>query len=282
MNNKTTPCRQVRLALGLSQKEFSAQIQVAKQTIVDIEGRRGTYAKRIPMGLARRIAAVSGAHPNFLISQDGKARSSELVEGRYEPYSERHAALWKAAAQDREHSEDGPHPLILEAVWTVASALVAADEQGPLRASVLWEELKDVLHKRRLPPSSSSKLGLSLATAMSRHSARRRSLRRRISADALDQFHPLTIIQLAQQEDGQKLLTLSGIVQTAAELADSENTREEADALKRLSKALRDRGRRILKQSTPRRAVPNQAIATVKKGPRNPLKRKTSAPKRRR
>jgi DNA-binding XRE family transcriptional regulator len=280
MNNKTTPCRQVRLALGLSQKEFSAQVQVAKQTIVDIEGRRGTYAKRIPVGLARRIAAISGAHPNSLVSQDGRAKSSELVDGRYEPYSERHAALWKAMAQDRMHSDDGPHPLIGEAVWTVASALVAADELGPLRASVLWEELQDVLNKRRLP--ASSKLGLSLGAGMSRHSAKRRSLGRGISTDGLDQFHPLTIIQLAQQEHGQKLLTLSGIVQTAAELAESEKTQEEASALRSLSKLLRQRGLLMLKESSPPQPSPKQALVAGGTAPRKTLKRKTCAPKRRR
>lgn len=280
MNNKSTPCRQVRLALGLTQKEFSAQVQVAKQTIVDIEGRRGTYADRIPLGLARRIAVISGAHPNSLVSQNGRAESSELVDGRYEPYSERHAALWKALAEDRDPREDGPHPLIWDAIWTVGSALVAADAKGPLRAAVLWEELRDVVEKQRKPVSG--RTGLSLGAAMATHLAQRAKLRRGMPATGLDELNPLTLIKLAGQEDGDRLITLSGIARALAGLASSANSPKEAKALLRAEQLLRQRGRSLLKRK-PRNLKSKRSLTNkTKKAPKANSRTRTTAPKRRR
>jgi DNA-binding XRE family transcriptional regulator len=279
MITKPTPCRQVRLALGLTQKEFAAQIQVAKQTIVDIEGRRGTYAERIPQGLARRIAVISGAHPNSLVLQDGRATSSEMVEGRYEPYSERHAALWKALAEERDPREDGPHPLIWDAIWTIGSALVAADAQGPLRAAVLWEELRDVVEKQRKPVSG--RTGLSLGAAMATHLAQRAKLRRETPTSGLDELNPLTLIKLSDQEDGDRLITLSGIARTLAGLASSANSPKEAKALVQAEQLLRQRGRSLLK-GKPRNLKSKRSLTNETTKAPKANSRRTTVPKRRR
>lgn len=119
MNSHNTPCRQVRLALGLTQKEFAARVGVVKQTIVDIEGRRGVYAERIPLGLARRMAAVSGARSSSLVSQDGIARAQRV---------------------DRN--------IIPDALRTIRAALLSAEQAGPGCVEVLWEELRDVIKRR--------------------------------------------------------------------------------------------------------------------------------------
>lgn len=274
MNQKHTPCRQVRRALGLTQREFSEQLQVAKQTIVDIEGRRGVYESRIPRGLARRMAVISGAHPHSLISQDGKAWSSESVDGRYEVYSERHAALWKAAAQDRNFSEDGPNPLIGKAVWTVASALVAADEQGPLRAAVLWDNFQSVIDNQR-------QKGFALGSGMARHTTQRAKLGQGIPADGLNELHPLTLMKLANQDDGERLLTLSLITRTAAQLASPEKSPKEIEALKDAAELLRKRGLALLKETPSQPPSVNQAKKPTKLARRKP-NTKTIAPKRRR
>lgn len=280
MNNERTPCRQIRLALGLTQKEFAKQLGVAKQTIVDIEGRRGAYANRISLRLARRMAVISGARPQSLISQKGTAEGCQPVDGKYEAYSEGYAARWKDAAQDRNWSEDGPHPLIGEAVWTVASALAAADEQGPLRAAVLWEELRDVIDKQRRPDSD--KPGLALGRAMARHTTQRVKLRREIPGDGLKELHPLTLLKLANQEEGERLLTLSLITRTAAELASSEKSPKELQSLKDAADLLRKRGLALLREKPSPAANEQGARNQTKKATTRNSRRKTTAPKRRR
>jgi DNA-binding XRE family transcriptional regulator len=280
MNDERTPCRQIRLALGLTQKEFAEQLGVAKQTIVDIEGRRGAYAKRISLRLARRMAVISGARAQSLRFQDGTAEGCQPVDGKYEVYSEDYAARWKDVAQGRNFSEDGPHPLIGEAVWTVASALAAADEQGPLRAAVLWEELRDTIDKQRNPKPG--KPGLALGSAMARHTSQRAKLRRGILGDGLEELHPLTLLKLASQEEGKRLLTICLITRTAAQLASSQKSSKEVQALMDAADLLRKRGLALLRGNPSPEVSDQRTRKQTKKAATRNSTRKTAAPRRRR
>ncbi len=281
-----TPCRQVRNALGLTQQELASLLGVAKQTVVDIEGRRNAYSAKISWDMARGIALVSGAHPGSLIDQYGTARVSDAELESGETYSEKHAQLWKSARHDRSYQEDGPSPVIDTAIWTIASALVAADKQGPMRADLLWNELLRAIEDLRVPAEVYTTQGhrppppkeaFSLDANMRKHSKLRRQLQTKEPSVNLDLIAPLSLLLFLEKDTGGQMLLLTNILRTVSELAKPHLTSGESDTLAKVADQLRKRGLNALKAAPKRKSASQPRSAKTAKARRTP-----SAPKRRR
>lgn len=165
-----TPCRQVRQAMGVSQEKFAEFLGVAKQTVVDIEGRRKGYGERIPWNRAKRIALMSGADPRSLVDQTGTARGMRCVilEGRevikthvgpdgrkeWHPYVEERQILPEAYSRSDfeiwagggDMGEAEVNQSIAGNVSRrVASAIIAAEQIGVLQGRFLAQEIEDVI-----------------------------------------------------------------------------------------------------------------------------------------
>jgi DNA-binding XRE family transcriptional regulator len=288
---RPTPCRQVRQALGLTQQQFSTFLGIAKQTVVDIEGRRNAYQTKISWKLARKISLISGADPRSLIDQAGTAWVSAPESGGHDSYTKEHAQRWKSEVQDRNFAEDGPSPLIADALATTASALVAADKLGPMRASMLWDELLGAINLHRLPPSrrgegstnSPDPGGLPIRETMADQLRQFRKLRGCGPSDSLQALSPLTLMQLAEAEPGHRLLLLAGVIRAVSALAAPLLPASDAATLQNAVKSLRSEGLALLRSLQPATCKPT---STTKRHSREIAKSKgrraPSAPKRRR
>jgi hypothetical protein len=117
---------------------------------------------------------------------------------------------------------------------------------------------------------------------MTRHTSQRAKLRQGILGDGLNELHPLTLMKLADQEEGKRLLTLSLITRTAAELASSEKSPIEVQTLKDAADLLRKRGLGLLREKPSPAANEQGTRNQTKRATTRNSRRKTTAPKRRR
>lgn len=205
---KQTPTRQVRKSLQLTQAKFAEKLGVAKQTVVDIEGRRKGYQDRIPLRLAKRIGFLSGMNPLSLVDQKS---------GTPKP-------LGEAKAETRKEDEDSGLKITLTpgVARHVASAMIAAESLGVREGQFLAFEIEDLIMSHvsawgirnapagvfapalRNQEARRREDAMNLAPVMSMHTVAVARFRRQFEAAGfpakdLDLLAPYFLIQLAEE-----------------------------------------------------------------------------------
>jgi DNA-binding XRE family transcriptional regulator len=214
---KQTPTRQVRKAMQLTQAEFAEKLGVAKQTIVDIEGRRKGYQDRIPLKLAKRIGFLSGVNPLSLVDQ---------IKGAPK-------ALGAIGPSDNEHWEEAEQSglsvsIAKNVAHQVASAMISAEDLGVRDAHFLAFEIEELIMShvsawgvRNAPPGAFAPAlrkreacrrpdSINLGPLMGEHSVavarlKRQSVQAGLPAGDLDLLNPVFLIQLADEFSAREL-----------------------------------------------------------------------------